>query len=250
MSTRIAIVTGTSSGIGRAAAQDLLRRAWTVVGVARRGAAIGNPAYHHLRFDLSAVANLEPTLRPELEAFLRQAPWERVGLVNNAASLGQLRRIVDLDPAELLRTYAVNVVAPTWLMGFLCRAVAPATPLRIVNVSSGAAGAPFPGLADYGSSKAALRLVGASLATAAESTRPGSRPRNLAVLSYEPGVVETDMQVAARAQDPADFPSSERFRGFARAGVLVPPEAVVGEITAFLEAPEAAGFTERRYGTR
>jgi benzil reductase ((S)-benzoin forming) len=135
-------------------------------------------------------------------------------------------------------------------MGFLCRAVDPATPLRIVNVSSGAAGAPFPGIADYGSSKAALRLVGASLATAAESAPAGSGPRNLAVLSYEPGVVETEMQVAARARDPAEFPSSDRFREFARSGMLVPPEAVVGEIAAFLEAPEATGFTERRYGAR
>jgi benzil reductase ((S)-benzoin forming) len=241
MSERVAIVTGTSAGIGQALAELLLTREWTVVGVSRRAVTFDQPGYRHLSHDLADVANLESALGPGLLHELAAGTFGRVGLVNNGAAMGQLRPIERWEPAEQLRVYATNVVAPTWLMGWLGRTVPADRSLRIVNVSSGASGLPIPGLGDYGSSKAALRHVGATFAAEHEG-------RDLAVLSYEPGVVETAMQETARAQSPADFPSQPLFIEFARSGRSATPAQVVPTIADFLENAEARGFSEARFG--
>jgi len=82
-----------------------------------------------------------------------------------------------LEPEGMLRAYAVNAVAPVLLMGWRLRTAPPTAPLRIVNLSSVAAVEPFPGLATYGSTKAALRLAGMVLAAELDMrAAPGSSP--------------------------------------------------------------------------
>ena len=79
----LVVVTGTSSGLGRATAQRLVREGYRVVGVARREvdpAEIGE-GYAHVVFDLSDVA--------EIPALARRITTEHgvpYGLVNNAAT--------------------------------------------------------------------------------------------------------------------------------------------------------------------
>jgi benzil reductase ((S)-benzoin forming) len=248
-SDRIGIVTGTSTGIGEAVAKELLAREWSVIGIARRPATITHPAYRHVAFDLAGIgtsaAGLERELAPLLE---RSVAPTRIGLVNNAAAPEGLMPLAAVDAPLLARTYAVNVVAPIWLMGFvLRRSPAANTALRIVNVSSGAATTGFPGLAAYGSSKAALRLAGMSLAS--EWDRPPNSAetrRDAAILSYEPGVVDTDMQRHARSRPPDEFPWVTMFKDFAARGVLVAPERPAADIVAFLESHPQPTFAERR----
>ena len=145
--------------------------------------------------------------------------------------------------------YAVNVVAPLWLMGFVVRTLPAHGTLRIVNVSSGAATTGFPGLAAYGSSKAALRLAGMSFAREWDAAAPTARaPRDAAVLSYEPGVVETDMQRYARSRSPEEFPWVQMFLDFAARGIGVHPDLPARDIVAFLESNHQPRFAERRLG--
>ena len=49
----LALVTGTSSGIGAALAAALLGRGWTVIGLARRAADFDHPDYRHIALDLA-----------------------------------------------------------------------------------------------------------------------------------------------------------------------------------------------------
>jgi len=55
---RLAIVTGTSSGIGEEVARQLLQRKWEVIGIARRAVAMDRPGYTHSSLDLADVARL------------------------------------------------------------------------------------------------------------------------------------------------------------------------------------------------
>jgi benzil reductase ((S)-benzoin forming) len=246
---RLAVVTGTSSGIGAAIAEALLEEGWTVVGLARRPAAIDDPRYRHLGCDLAQTAALESFADEHLVPLLGDPRWQRVALVNNAAAIGSLRALPTLQPAELARVLAVNTVAPIWLMGLAARVVLPQADLGIVNISSGAAGQGIAGLADYCASKAALRLAGMALGKElAQGVVAGRLPDRTRILSYEPGVVETGMQDAARAANPAEFPSHEVFQGFAERGDLHPAAAVVGEVVAFLAATGGETFSERRFG--
>jgi benzil reductase ((S)-benzoin forming) len=247
MSDRIAIVTGTSAGIGEAVARGLLARGWRVVGMARRASELVHPAYQHIMFDLARVVDEHADLERQLAPLVGDPACRRIGLVNNAAAAEGLMPVAKLEPSMLARTHAVNVIAPMWLMGVVMRASPPDAALRIVNVSSGAATTGFPGLAAYGSAKAALRLAGMSLASELESSsKTHAARRDAAILSYEPGVVETDMQRYARSRSPQEFPWVSMFHEFAERGLLVPAERPAAEIVAFLESDGQPAFTERR----
>ncbi len=117
----LAIVTGTSTGIGNAVALRLLHEGWDVIGVARRDPMIPNAAYRHVKLDLADLAAVTATFEREIAPLVSDDRRKRLGLVNNAALIGQLATVDKTDPAKMLAAYAVNVVAPTWLMGFMAR---------------------------------------------------------------------------------------------------------------------------------
>ncbi len=246
---RLALVTGTSAGIGAAIAGALLQEKWTVIGVSRRAVTFDSAAYRHHVFDLGDSAALKSFAEDTLKPILTAKRWRRIALVNNAAVLGELRGLKEADPVSLTRVFKINAVAPIFLMGWLTGVAPPQAQLRIANISSGAATQGIAGLGDYCASKAALRLAGLALAAELERGAPsGRRPDTTSILSYEPGVVATNMQDQARATDPAAFPSHQVFQEFAASGALQPPAAVVGEVVTFLAGDEAAYFTERRFG--
>lgn len=245
--TKLAIVTGTSAGIGQALARTLLDLGWLVVGLARRAAVIDAPGYTHITVDLSDLTGLRAMAEADLAPFLAAPNLGRVGLVNNAATIGALNWMRAADPQHLGRMFAVNAAAPMYLMGFVANAVSESAWLRIVNISSGAAHSPLPGLGDYSATKAALRLAGQTLA--AEFEHAGCTPRDAAVFSYEPGLVDTAMQDQARAASSKVFPARGAFEEFAAKGMLNPPAAVVGDIVAFLDGDPAECFTECRFGS-
>ena len=117
----LAVVTGTTSGVGEAVATTLIERGWRVIGIGRRQPTIDHVAYQHVRLDLANTASLVATLEPLLTAWLQQDSWTRLGLVNNAALPGLLGPIENLDIDELPSVLAVNLVAPVWLMGAFVR---------------------------------------------------------------------------------------------------------------------------------
>jgi benzil reductase ((S)-benzoin forming) len=235
MNDRIALVTGTSSGIGAAVAKELVQRGWQVVGIARRVAKIDGAGYQHLKLDLSDAGKATAAIEREFGARLDERQWQRVGLVNNAA-MGLSGRVQNLDAEELSRSFEVNAVLPLWLMGFVVKRAK--APVRVVNVSSGAAVRAFPGLAAYCASKAALRMAGMSVA--AEDAK------DLHILSYEPGVVDTEMQLATRSKSLDDFPWGETFRKYHAEGRLVRPELPAADIVEFLESNDGERLNERR----
>jgi len=69
-----------------------------------------------------------------------------------------------------------------------------------------------------------------------------------ALLSYEPGVVDTDMQRVAREADPHAFPSHAAFADFFAQQQLLSPGQVAAPVVDFLERDEVRGFVEERYG--
>lgn len=241
-----AIVTGASSGIGEAVARELLRRRWRVLGLSRRPGIIEGVRYAHLQVDLADLEALAAAVEAQGSPLVAGAA--RVALVNNAAHIGLLGPVEQLDPARLLEVYGVNVAAPVWLMGWLLRRGRPGAPLRIVNVSSGAAAYPFAGLAAYGSSKAALRMAGMVLATELDGAAAAGTTRDASILSFEPGVVDTPMQTTARNSPVEVLPSVAFFRQVAAEHRLVPASAPAAEIADYLEGDGHPRFSEQRHG--
>jgi len=242
-----ALVTGTTSGIGQAVALELLTRGWEVAGVARRDATIDHPAYHHHAFDLADTASLASLVSTlfERHAIARRP---RVGLVNNAAMTGELTSVDRLDPQKLLAAQAVNFVAPVCLAGAFLRRCPSSVPLRVLNVSTGAATHAFRGMTAYACSKAALRMAGMVTGAELDAAATAGTSRDAAIFSFEPGVVDTEMQVAARSASPDEFPSADLFVGFHAKGMLIPPEGPARAMADLLESDRQPHFAERRFG--
>lgn len=244
---RLAIVTGTSSGIGEMVARQLLERGWEVLGIARRPATIPDRRYAHFAIDLGDVTHLLHAVESKLGPAVRDAAHTRFALVNNAADVALLGQVDQLDPARMLQAYAINTVAPVVLMGWLLRTAPSTRPVRIVNVSSGAGVEAFPGLGAYGATKAALRLAGMVLGAELDMRAAGGSPRDATIWSYEPGVVETPMQTAVRSSTAETVPIVQVFHQLAAAGQLRPAAAPAAEIVAHLEADGHPRFSEQRF---
>ena len=244
----LCLVTGTSSGIGLAVAEELLRRGWEVTGLARRPSAVQHPRYRHVRLDLADTARLEETFEGRLGDELKLDGRPRVGLVNGAATLEPVGPTSALPAAGLARAFAVNSVAPIWLLGFFLRRVRGAK-LRVVNLSSGAARHPYAGWSVYCATKSALRMAGEVTLAESREFAPGTAlPVDFSLVSYEPGVVDTEMQGAVRGVLAEAFPQVKRFLDLHASGQLHPPSRPAAEIAGLLESDGLPVFSERRLG--
>lgn len=196
-----ALVTGASKGLGRALAEGLAARGWRLV-IDARGVDDLHTAAAALaeRTTVEAVAGdiADPDHRAALTAAVGRAGRLDV-LINNASSLGPspLPALVDVDEATFLQVYRVNVIAPLLLFAQV-RHLLDHSGATIINITSDAAGGPWPGWGLYGSSKAALDQVTNVLAV--------EHP-DLGVYAVDPGDLRTAMhQTAFPGDDISDRP--------------------------------------------
>lgn len=244
----LALVTGTSSGIGASLARQLLARGWRVIGLSRTPGTIQSPAYRHIAIDLADTDHLVAALDDRIGALLADESVSRLALVNNAADVALLGQVASIDPTAMIRAYAINTVSPILLMGWMLRMTAASVPLRIVNVSSGAAVEPVPGMGGYSATKAALRIAGMVLAAELDLQAGATgTPRDVSIWSYEPGIVDTPMQAAVRGSAPERLPIVEVFRQLADNKQLTDPEVPAAEIVRFIESDGHPRFSEQRF---
>ena len=196
-----ALVTGASRGFGAALAAALVDDGWEVIVDARDGATLraavarlGRPeAVTALPGDVA-----DPVHRQELATAVAARGRLDV-LVNNASTLGPtpLPGLADAPVEELLEVLAVNTAAPLALVQLVLPALRAASG-TVVNVSSDAAVAAYPGWGVYGASKAALDHVSAILA---------EEHPELRVYAFDPGDMRTRMhQDAFPGEDISDRP--------------------------------------------
>src|SRR4051794_7399189 len=202
MTSRTALVTGASRGLGRALATALGADGWHLVLDARDGDRLA-AAVATLPFPDRVTALAGDVTDPEHRAALAAALPDRLDLlVNNASDLGPspLPPLADLPPDVFARVLAVNTVAPLALFQAALPALGRAGG-RVVNISSDAAAEAYAGWGGYGASKAALDQLSAVLA----QEHPALR-----IYAVDPGDMNTDMhQAAFPGEDISDRPAPE-----------------------------------------
>jgi NAD(P)-dependent dehydrogenase (short-subunit alcohol dehydrogenase family) len=193
----VALITGASKGLGRALAQALADRGWSLVLDARGADALQALARELPRATTIAGDVTDSWHRVALADAVRElGPLDL--LVNNASYLGPspMPSLAEYPLPELTRVYDVDVIAPLALVQHLLPLLAARA--AIVNVSSDAAVEPYEGWGGYGSAKAALDHLTAILA----AEQPG-----YSIYAVDPGDMRTEMhQAAFPGEDISDRP--------------------------------------------
>ncbi|MDV6212803.1 SDR family oxidoreductase [Rhodococcus erythropolis] len=189
---RTALVTGSTSGIGRAIAESYAVEGAKVIVSGRRGS-VGAEVVDGIRDKGGAAEFLEADLRGDAAQVARDALEVARGridiLVNNAAFLTYPSPTGDVDIATFDEAMAVNVRAPFLLTGVLAPLMAARGAGVVLNIGSVNAFTGMAGSALYSLGKTALHS--ATQSWAAEYGRFGVRVNALA-----PGPSETDNNLA------------------------------------------------------
>ncbi len=197
-----ALVTGASSGLGKAMAERLVAQGHSVVGTGRRvdDGAVANGVIL-VRMDITDEASVHRSVQ---EALKRMGGIDV--LVNNAG-LGIQGPAQDIEPGLAMRLLDTNVLGAHRL----CRAVLPGMRAQksglIINITSVAANFGLPYRAFYSASKAALERYGEALAI--EEERFG-----ITVVNVQPGEFRTPI---AEGRLRPERISPEHEPGYARA---------------------------------
>jgi len=184
MSNRTVLITGCSSGIGRATAHAFLDEEWRVYATAR------NPAdVQQLGEAGCDIATLDVTDQDDVERVVDRLIEEagRVDALVNNAGYGQHGPLEDVEQDLFERQFDVNVFGPHRLV----REVLPHMRARedgtIVNVSSVAGRLAAPGMGAYSASKHAVEGYSDALRLEVE-------PFGVDVSVVQPGPVETSFR--------------------------------------------------------
>jgi len=211
---KVALVTGASRGIGAATAQALAAAGAHVILVARTAAALEEVEEGiHAAGGRATIAPLDLS-QGESIGKLGSAIAERWNkldvLVLNAAMLGSLTPVQDIDPKEYSRILTLNVLANQALIAAFDALLKNADRADVVGITSSVGAEPRAFWGAYGSSKAALEgLLGAY----ADETEYLGRVR---VHIVDPGATRTRMRANAF---PGEEPESVK-----------PPEVVANAI--------------------
>jgi NAD(P)-dependent dehydrogenase (short-subunit alcohol dehydrogenase family) len=181
------LITGCSTGLGRALAQAALARGDTVAATARDVASIKELTDTHP--DTALALPLDVTDRGQITRAVGDAQ-ERFGaidvLVNNAG-YGYRAAVEEADDGDVQALFATDFFGPAAMM----KAVLPGMRARrhgtIVNISSIGARRSPPGSGYYAAAKAALEALTASL-------RKEVEPLGISTMIVEPGAFRTDFR--------------------------------------------------------
>ena len=179
----VALLTGASSGLGRALAAALVSRGWRVALVARRAQAL-----HEIAANLGPAAipvPLDLTV-PGTVDHLRDALGERdispreVGLLVNNAAVGSFGSFLDTPSGRLGLMQHLNLRVPMELTHWMAGVMVERGEGVVCNIASVAAFSAGPLMTEYYADKAWMRSFGLSLDAEL-------RPRGVAVVTVCPG---------------------------------------------------------------
>ncbi len=212
MNTKYVVITGVSSGIGRATAEELLKHGYHVFGSVRQVEDAGalqakfGPMFTPLFFDVTDKAAIEAAADEVAQSVNGQGLF---ALINNAGigiggplmhqPLDEVRQVIEVN---VLGTLAVTQAFLPLLGARIPRTNSPG---RIINVSSISGKITLPFLGAYGTSKHALEAM-------SDALRRELMLYGIEVSVIEPSAVKTAIWDKAERQDLSRYQQTD-YRG-------------------------------------
>lgn len=212
LNDKVVIVTGGSSGIGRAAALGFARQGARVVITGRRLSSLESAAAAHPNIT-AVVADAAAPDDAQRTVGEVAARWGRLDVLVNNAGAGAILPLVDCTADQIARIFATNVYGPS-LLAAVAVPHLKAVKGAIVNVSSTYGHKPVAGLSHYAASKAALEHM--TRCWALELAADGIRVNAVAAGPTESGALtgmmglSTEQAAAVEEQERSQIPLKRR----------------------------------------
>src|SRR5690349_16474557 len=181
MSTSKAVlITGCSTGIGRATAQHLANRGWTVYATARRVESIGDlQGCRQLALDVTD----EASMRAAVDTVV--AEHGAVGVLINNAGYSQSGAVESVPMDEVRRQFETNVFGLVRMTQLALPGMREQHWGKVVNISSMGANFVFPGGGFYHATKYAVDAI-------SDALRFEVRGFGVDVVIVQPGLIKTE----------------------------------------------------------
>ena len=235
---KVVLVTGTSTGLGKAFAKALLEADFTVVGTVRKPEAAAEFESIAPGSSLARVLDVteDPNKLSAMVAEIERSVGPVYALINNAG-YGHEGTLEESPMEELRQQFEVNVFGAVAMIKAVLPHMRGRREGRILNVTSMGGLMTMPGLSYYHGSKFALEGISSSLGKEV-------KPLGIYVTAVEPGMFRTDWAGRSMVRsergiadyDPIFDPIREARR--ARSGQQPGDPAKAGKVIAeFLNAP-------------
>ena len=211
---KAAIITGSSSGVGKELTQLLLNKGWFVYGISRSNK-ITHDLFVHNSVDLSDIKNIENYELPNIRC-------DEILLVNSAATLGSIVPFENKENYNLLAEINCNFISPIILFNKFIKKFTNVKK-TIFSISSGAAARPIHSWSTYCASKSGLELFSQVL-------KNESLNNSLRIFSIHPGIVDTPMQKQIRSCSRRDFPLVDKFIEYHKNNELVSAKLIAEKL--------------------
>jgi len=226
----LCVITGASRGLGYEMAKILNAQGKTLLLIARGEISIAGPNVFTCEADLSKIEAIA-TVMQMFEQLLDVNNLRSVSLLNNAGAVEPITFAEKCSATDTFNAISLNLSAVIQLScGFLERTNNLACPRKILNISSGAATSAYRGWSHYCAAKAGVdhftRCVG-------EEQKLHRNPA--LIVSFAPGVIDTQMQNTIRDTSVTDFPDLARFVELKRQGNLVSADVAAKQTLQFLQ---------------
>lgn len=192
----VAVVTGASRGIGKAIAESLLEKGFTVIATARKETAETDELAkkYAAKFIFVSCDISDPEGRKRLTCFVEENFGKLDLLVNNAGVAPRERKdILEITPDDFDFLMDINLKGTFFITQDLAPLLIRNEKSRIVNISSMSAYTASVNRGEYCISKAGISMITKLFASRLAEY-------GVSVIEIRPGIIETDMTVKVKAK--------------------------------------------------
>jgi benzil reductase ((S)-benzoin forming) len=226
-------ITGTSKGLGKAITEQLLKDENNFVFGYSRNNVLTHKNYYHKLIDLNNLEALKKIQFPVLNN------PEKVVLINNAGSVGDINHVGEIDNDQIIACYNINLIAPAIITNNFVSAYKNISNEKlIINISSGAGKSAIDGWSTYCSAKSGIDMFSKVFAEEIKIDKT-----NFKVLSLAPGIIDTGMQVQIRNSKVNGFSNLDRFIEYKKNGDLASAEETANKVIRFVSENELQAET-------